>query len=567
MENIWKPRPFKEKETQNLVRKLGISPLISTLLTNRGITESEEAKRFLNCNLNDLHDPYLLKDMTKAVTRIKKAITNKEKLMIFGDFDADGTTGTTILIKTMELIEGKAEHYFPSRLTEGYGLNKKAIDNAANNNIKLIITVDCGINANKEVSYAKKKGIDVIITDHHEPPEQLPEAKAIINPKQKECKYPYKELAGVGVAFKLAQSLIREYSISFDEFSFLDLVCLGTVADIVPLTGENRIIVKNGLKKLMKTENIGLKALIEVSDIKGKEINPGHISFRLAPRINAAGRLTSADKIMKLFQTKSETEAYTIAKFLDEQNTKRQDIQQKILDEAILKVEKEIDLDKETCIILADESWHRGVIGIVASKIVEKYHRPTILIAIEKGIGYGSGRSISNFHLFDAVDSCKDLFENYGGHTQAIGIKINKNNIEKLRKEINNYAKKMLSAEDLIPKINLDVKLKLSQVDEELIDEINKLTPFGMGNPKPVFYSTNLSLEDEPRILKEKHIRMELCDGSEIIDAIGFNMAHFYDEIMKNQEQINVVFFPELNEWNGDETMNLVLKDMKFGNQ
>jgi len=567
MENIWKPRPFKEKETQNLVRKLGISPLISTLLTNRGITESEEAKRFLNCNLNDLHDPYLLKDMTKAVTRIKKAITNKEKLMIFGDFDADGTTGTTILIKTMELIEGKAEHYFPSRLTEGYGLNKKAIDNAVNNNIKLIITVDCGINANKEVSYAKKKGIDVIITDHHEPPEQLPEAKAIINPKQKECKYPYKELAGVGVAFKLAQSLIREYSISFDEFSFLDLVCLGTVADIVPLTGENRIIVKNGLKKLMKTENIGLKALIEVSDIKGKEINPGHISFRLAPRINAAGRLTSADKIMKLFQTKSETEAYTIAKFLDEQNTKRQDIQQKILDEAILKVEKEIDLDKETCIILADESWHRGVIGIVASKIVEKYHRPTILIAIEKGIGYGSGRSISNFHLFDAVDSCKDLFENYGGHTQAIGIKINKNNIEKLRKEINNYAKKMLSAEDLIPKINLDVKLKLSQVDEELIDEINKLTPFGMGNPKPVFYSTNLSLEDEPRILKEKHIRMELCDGSEIIDAIGFNMAHFYDEIMKNQEQINVVFFPELNEWNGDETMNLVLKDMKFGNQ
>ena len=567
MENIWKPRPFKEKETQNLVRKLGISPLISTLLTNRGITESEEAKRFLNCNLNDLHDPYLLKDMTKAVTRIKKAITNKEKLMIFGDFDADGTTGTTILIKTMELIEGKAEHYFPSRLTEGYGLNKKAIDNAANNNIKLIITVDCGINANKEVSYAKKKGIDVIITDHHEPPEQLPEAKAIINPKQKECKYPYKELAGVGVAFKLAQSLIREYSISFDEFSFLDLVCLGTVADIVPLTGENRIIVKNGLKKLMKTENIGLKALIEVSDIKGKEINPGHISFRLAPRINAAGRLTSADKIMKLFQTKSETEAYTIAKFLDEQNTKRQDIQQKILDEAILKVEKEIDLDKETCIILADESWHRGVIGIVASKIVEKYHRPTILIAIEKGIGYGSGRSISNFHLFDAVDSCKDLFENYGGHTQAIGIKINKNNIEKLRKEINNYAKKMLSAEDLIPKINLDVKLKLSQVDEELIDEINKLTPFGMGNPKPVFYSTNLSLEDEPRILKEKHIRMELCDGSEIIDAIGFNMAHFYDEIMKNQEQINVVFFPELNEWNGDETMNLVLKDIKFGNK
>jgi len=561
----WNINPFKEKDSRTLVRKLGISPLIATLLTNRGINGPEEAKRFLNCDLNDLHSPYLLKDMNKAIRRIKKAVTNKEKIMLFGDFDVDGITGITIMAKTIELIGGEGEYYFPNRLTEGYGLNKKAIDNAKREDISLIVTVDCGISANREVSYAKSKGIDVIIIDHHEPLDMLPEATAIINPKQKGCKYPYKELAAVGVAFKVTQALIEEYDIDFDEFSFLDMVCLGTVADVMPLDGENRIIVKNGLKQLMKTKNIGLRALIKVSDLEGKEINPGHISFRLGPRINAAGRLTSADKVMRLFQTDSEDEAEDISYTLNEQNTRRQNIQQKILDEALLKIKKEINMDKDRCIILAKKGWHKGVIGIVASKIVEKYHRPTILIAIEKDAGYGSGRSIPNFHLLKAADSCKKLLMNYGGHNQAIGMKINEKNIKKLRKEINKYAKTKIAMEDLIPKINLDAELKLSQVNLNLIKEINKLFPFGIGNPKPTFCSADLSLEDYPRILKEKHIKMELRDQTITMEAIGFGMAHFYDEIIENSKQIHVVYSPELNEWNGNQTIELNLKDMKFG--
>jgi len=561
----WNIRFSNEKNIKNLVQKLSISPFIATFLTNRGINDPKEAKTFLEGDINDLHDPYLLKDMKKAIKHIKKTITNKEKIMLFGDYDVDGITGTTILSKIIKLIGGETKYYFPNRLTEGYGLNKGAIDDAKRENIKLIITVDCGICADKEISYAKSKCIDVIVIDHHEQIGSLPKAIAIIDPKQKGCNYPYKELAAVGVAFKVAQALIGEYGLDFDEFSLLDMVCLGTVADIMPLNGENRILVKNGLKQLMKTKNIGLRALIKVSDLEEKEISPGHISFRLGPKINASGRLDSADKVIRLFQTDSEGEAASIAQELHEQNINRQNIQQKVLDEAILKIKEEINLDKDICIILAKEGWHKGVIGIVASKIVEIYHRPTILISIDKDIGFGSGRSILNFHLLEAIDSCKKLFVNYGGHRQAAGIKINKENIEKLRKGINKYAKAKITREDLIPKINIDAELKLSQVSLNLINGINKLPPFGIGNPKPTFCSVNLSLEDHPRILKEKHIKMKLSDHITTMEAIGFSMAYFYDKIVENTGQIHVAYFPELNEWMDNKTLTLNLKDMKFG--
>jgi len=560
----WNILPYNEKDSQILIQKLGISPLTAILLTNRGINQPEEAKKFLRCDLNDLHSPYLLKDIDKAISKIKKTVDKKERIMIFGDYDVDGITGTTILAKIIKLMGGEIKYYFPNRLTEGYGLNTQAIDDAKKQNIKLIITVDCGISANKEIDYAKSKDIDVIVIDHHEQIGSLPKAIAIIDPKQKECKYPYKKLAAVGVVFKVIQALIKEYNLDFDEFSLLDFVCLGTVADIVPLDGENRILVKNGLKQLMNTKNIGLKALIKSSDLEGKEINPGYISFRLAPKINASGRLDSADKVIKLFQTNSEVEAANIACVLTEQNTHRQTIQQKVLDEALLKIEEEVNLDKETCIVLAKENWHKGVIGIVASKIVEIYHRPTILISIENDIGFGSGRSISNFHLLEAIDSCKSLLMNYGGHKQAAGIKINKKNIEKLREEINKYAKANISTEDLIPKINLDVKLKLSQINVDLINELNKLPPFGIGNPKPTFCSINLITMDDPWILKEKHIKMDFRDEFTTIKAIGFSMAHFYNEVMENSGQIHVAYFPEVNEWNDEKTIQLNLKDMKF---
>ena len=566
LEKMWNVYPLRKKNSQILVKKLGISSLLSALLINRGVSNYNEVKSFLKCDLNELHNPYLLKDMDKAIKRINKAVTNKEKIMIFGDYDVDGITSTTIITKTIELIGGKTEFYFPNRLKEGYGLNKKAIDDAKRKNISLIITVDCGTGSNEEISYAKRKDIDVIIIDHHEPSHLISEAIANINPKQKECMYPYKKLAAVGVTFKLAQALINKYNINFDIFNFLDMACLGTVADMVPLDGENRILVKNGLKYLVKTKNIGLKALIRVSGLNEKEISTGDISFRLGPRINASGRLDSADKVIRLFQTNSENEAENIAHILDEQNTIRQNIQEEILNKALLKIKKEINLNKEICIVLGDKSWHKGVIGIVASKIVEIYHRPTILISLNKeGIGYGSGRSILNFHLFEAINSCNKLFIKYGGHNQAVGIKINQGNIKKLRKNINKYAKDKLTLKDLTPSIKIDAELVLSQVDKNLIEEINKLLPFGLGNPKPTFCSLSLSLENEPIILKDKHIKIELSDKFKTIKAVGFDKSYFYNEIMINSNQIHVAYSPELNEWNGNQTIELNLKDMKFG--
>lgn len=566
MDKKWNLKEVKEKDSRILLKKLAISPLLANILINRGISNLKEAKLFLKCDLKDMYDPYLLKGMNKAVKKIKSSISNKENILIFGDYDVDGITSTTVMKKTLELIGGYPTYYFPNRLTEGYGLNKSAVDLAKKNDVKLIITVDCGISASKEVSYAKRKGIEVVIIDHHESPELIPEAVAIVNPKQKGCKYPYKGLAAVGVTFKVAQALIEEYKLKFDVNSFLDFVCLGTVADVMRLDGENRIIVKNGLKQLEKTDNRGLRALIEVSDLVGKDLSPGHIGFRLGPRINAAGRLASANEAMQLFQTESEEVAKEIAHSLNEQNSRRQNIQEKILNEALLKIEKEVDLDKETCIVLSKRGWHKGVIGIVASKIVEKYHRPTILISIDKGFGYGSGRSISKFHLLGAMNSCKNLFVNYGGHKQAAGMKINEKNIGKFKKRLNRYANKKLSKEDLIPTINIDAELKLSQINLELIDEINELAPFGMGNPRPIFCSTNLCLEEYPRIMGEKHLKLKLTDGLKTIEAIGFNMADFYDAgLLDNENNINVAYFPEVSEWNGYKKVELNLKDMKFG--
>ncbi|UZE93821.1 MAG: single-stranded-DNA-specific exonuclease RecJ [Candidatus Pacearchaeota archaeon] len=564
----WNIRQSREKHSQILIQKLGISPLIATLLTNRGIIDSKEAEKFLRCRFEDMHNPLLLKDMNKAINRIEKAITNKERIMLFGDYDVDGITASAILVKIIKLIGGKIIYYFPNRLIEGYGLNKKSIDYARRQGVGLIITVDCGISANKEIKYAKRKSIDVIVTDHHEQIGLLPKAVAIINPKQKKCNYPYKKLSGVGIAFKVAQVLIKKYNLSLNIISLLDLVCLGTIADIVPLDGENRIIVKYGLKQLMRTENIGLKALIKVSGLRGKEINSGHISFRLAPRINAAGRLTTADKSMELLQTNSENKAQEIAYILDEQNIRRQVIQEKILEKALLKIKKEINLDKENCIILAEERWHRGIIGIVASRIVEIYNKPTILISIEKDRAYGSGRSIPNFHLLKAVDSCKNLLINYGGHEQAIGIKINKRNIKKFRKQICKYAKNKISSKQFMPILKLDAKLDLADINPTLIKEINQLPPFGIGNPKPIFYSTNLSLTDYPNLLKEKHLKIKFYDNyNNIIEAIGFRMAHFLDKISKNTKQIHIAYLLELNEWKGNKTVRLNLKDIKFGDE
>lgn len=566
MEKIWKKKEGDEDVLMSLVGELGISRVLAQLLMNRGIADSGEARRFLECDLKDLHDPNLLKGLREGIERIKRAIENGEKILIFGDFDVDGVTSTTVLHKVIGALGGNVSYYFPNRLTEGYGLNEMAIHNAKMEGVDLMVTVDCGITANKQVDYANGKGIDVIIIDHHEQIGEVPNAVSVIDPKQEGCEYPYKKLAAVGVVFKVVQALVKEFNSDFDVFSLLDFVSLGTVADIVPLDGENRIIVKNGLRELTNTRNMGLKALIKVSELEGEEINSGHISFKLGPRINSSGRLGSADKVMQLFDTNSLQRAEDIAEELDAQNKERRSLQQKIFDEVVERIEGEVDLEKDNCIVLSGKGWHRGIIGIVASKIIEQYHRPTILIAVEEdGWGYGSGRSIPKFHLLDAMTFSEKWMSNYGGHSQAAGLKIREENIDGLRLEINNYSKEKLSRTDLIPRLNIDAKLDLSQINFGLIEEVHQLFPYGFGNPRPTFYSESLSLGEEPRVLKEKHIKLNFRNDGQGIGAIGFGMGGFEAGLLENDGGISIAYFPEINEWNGNVSLQLGLKDIKFG--
>jgi len=568
VQKSWKYSVCDEGVSNRLIDELGISKIVANLLISRGIVDTEEARQFLDCDLKDLHDPSLMKGMDKAVERIARAITTSENILIFGDFDVDGITSTTILNKALVALGGDVSYYSPNRLTEGYGLNEKAIDKAKEDGIGLIVTVDCGITANIQVDYANENDVDVIVVDHHEQIGEVPNAIAVIDPKQEGCKYPYKKLAAVGVVFKVIQALIKKMDFDFDEFSLLDFVCLGTVSDLVPLDGENRIIVRNGLEMLANTENLGLKALIEVSGFKDKEINVGNISFGLGPRINSSGRLGTADKVMTLFNTESIEEAEEIANELDTQNTERKSLQEKIFNQAVEKIEKEVDLDNDNCIVLSSKGWHKGIIGIVASKIVEKYFRPTILIALEDdGWGYGSGRSISAFHLLDGMNHSKKWIHNYGGHSQAAGLKIEEKNIEGFRKEINNYSKGKLAKKDLIPILKIDAELKFEQVNFNLIEEIHQLFPYGMGNPRPVFCSRRITLAGEPSILKEKHLKMNLKDDTvESMGAIGFGMSSFNRDVLMNNGNINIAYFPEINEWNGDVSVQLGLKDIKFDN-
>ena len=566
MEKDWDYVDVDEKDSSRLIDELKISKIVAELLTSRGITDIEEARRFLNPMLENLHDPFLMKGMKAGVFRIKKAIGDKEKIMIFGDFDVDGITSTTTLNNILKNLGGDVSYYFPNRLIEGYGLNKNAIDRAVFDKKSLIITVDCGITAVEEVKYANEKGIDIIVIDHHEQKEVVPNAVAVIDPKQNGCMYPFKQLAAVGVVFKVAQALVKEMNSNFDIISLLDFVSLGTVSDLVPLIGENRIIVKYGLDQITKTKNPGLRALIKVSQLKDKDINVGHISFALGPRINSSGRLETADKVMKLFNTDDENLANEIAKQLDENNTKRRELQQTIFNQAMEKIKTEVDFEKDNCIVIAGKGWHRGVVGIVASKIIEEYNRPTILIALgENGIGHGSARSIPAFHLLNAMTASKDWMESFGGHSQAAGLSIKEENIDGLRNSINEYSKTKLTKKDLVPVLKINTDIDLSEVDFKLIEEVHSLYPYGFGNPSPLFSCSNLSLVEDPRVLKEKHLKLKLKnDRVKDIGAIGFGLSNLSWEVIKNNGKIKVAFFPEINEWNGNISIQLGLKDIKF---
>lgn len=559
----WTYKTIEENEITNLTKNCGISPITARILINRGIREAEEVKAFLRSSMEDMYSPLLLKDMGRAVERIQLAIDQQEDIWIYGDYDVDGVSSTALLLRYFRSIGYPVKYYIPHRMEEGYGINGEALRDIASQGGKLIITVDCGITSLNEVRLGTQLGLDMIITDHHECQEELPPAYAVVNPKRKDCSYPFKMLCGCGVALKLIQALSPEEDFVTNLKQYLDIVALATVADIVPLLGENRIFVKNGIKVIEETTNQGIQALIEVCGLKGKSINGGHIGFMLAPRLNAAGRVGSPRKAVSLLITENPGEAKELAVFLDEENHIRQQIEMDIFNEVVAMIEGDATYQQEKFIVLYQRGWHHGVIGIVASRIVEKYYRPTVILSIEDGEVKGSARSIPGVNLFEALNQCKSLFTKFGGHEQAAGLSLKEENILPFRKKINEIAEELIGEEDQIRKIFCDGTLRLKEINEGLLGELETLEPYGMGNPGPKFYARFLGVKHANRIGADgKHLKLQMTSGENALEAIGFNLGEYKEEI-EDSGLADVVFTPEFNSFNGKKRIQLNVKDIK----
>jgi len=540
-------------------KELGISKVLAQVLANRGITNVKEAENFLNVKLEHLLDPYSFSDMHKAVGLIRKAAREKEKVMVFGDYDADGITALAVLKNALLKLGIDAFHYLPHRITEGYGLTKDIADYAKKKNVKLLITVDCGISNHKEIEELRRNNIEVIITDHHEPSTSImPSASCIINPKVKNSGYKFRELAGVGVAYKLAQALTDS---TLNEE--LDLVTLGTIADSVPLTGENRVIAKEGLSYLPKTKKAGLQVLMDNAGIRDKKFTSTFISFILAPRINACGRMDTAEVSLSLLMSKSVEDAVELAKIVETHNRQRQKIEGKILQEAEDLINKEINFKEHKVIVIAKEDWHHGVLGIVASKIADRFYRPAIVISLSDGFCKGSARSIKNFHLFNALLECKDLLNSFGGHAHAAGLVITRDSINEFRRNINLLANEKLAIEDLLPSLDIDMELSLAEINETMVRELESLEPFGMGNPEPLFYTKGLKLKGQPQTLSRETLKFWVTDGTVTLQVIGFGMSSF-NESLKSAVSVDLVYSPKIDDWRDESSIILEAREVFF---
>ncbi len=561
MHKLWAFKKQEKDLQEKLARELNISVTLAHLLINRNLTTAAGISAFLNCKKSSLHNPFKLKDMKKAVERIKKAIRQKEKILIYGDYDVDGITSTAILFTFLKREGALADWHIPNRLEEGYGLNVNAVKGAKTKNISLLIAVDCGITDKEEVALLNKYNIDTIIVDHHQvQKELLPDAFAIINPLQPGCDYPFKELSGVGLVYKLVCALAGDIGHSNEEF--LDLVALGTVADVVPQIDENRILTRIGLGRLGTTTRVGLKALMEVAGLRRKDIQTEHIGFILGPRINVGGRIGSPQLALKLILSQDKDEAKELAELLNQENSFRQKIQEEIFKEALSKIEGEVNFKDTKVIVVWGENWHPGVIGIVASKIADRFYRPAIVLSVTEKTAKGSGRSIENFHLFEAVYQCRGLLENFGGHEAACGITILKNNIEQFRDSINEVANKIIKASDLIPRIDVDAELPLSSINREFIEELRLLEPFGVGNPQPLFLATNLKLKDTPTQFGRSGMKMWVTDKKITCEAICFNASDMLGRI-RDLNSLDMVYYPRIREISGIGTFKLEVEDLK----
>ena len=556
----WDLKSIDKEKVNNIANELQITPLVASLLVNRGFDTIEAAETFLYSKQQDFHDPMLLDDMDKSVQRIHSAINHQEKILIFGDYDADGVSSTTIMLLTLKELGAEVDFYIPNRFTEGYGPNEEAFKWAKSNEFSLIITVDTGISALNEARIAKELEIDLIITDHHEPGPELPEAYSIIHPKKPSCPYPFKDLAGVGVAFKLAHALYGKVP-----ESLLEIAAIGTIADLVPLQGENRLIASKGINRLKITERPGIKALLKICSVEPSKVSEETIGFAIGPRINAVGRLQSADPAVQLLITNDQEEANELAQEIDLLNKERQKLVNEMTEEAIKEVDDNYPLEENSVLVIAREGWNAGVIGIVASRLVDRYYRPTIVLSIDANeeLAKGSARSIVGFDLYENLATCRELLPHFGGHPMAAGMTLKVEHIDELRERLNRLANEKLTDEDFIPVTAVDVKSSIEELTLEAIEQLEQLAPFGMNNPKPRVLIENVSLQSIRKIGSDQtHLKAVFEKDEFSLDSVGFGFGHLYDEISP-LAQVSVIGEVSINEWNNFRKPQLMLQDLK----
>ena len=543
---------------------LNVHPIIAKILLKRGINNLEKAKKFFRSPLDNLYDPFLMKDMEKAVNRLRRAVLSEEQILIYGDYDVDGITSISFLYLLLKELGVKVIYYIPDRQLEGYGLSDKGIIFAKENNVDLIVTVDCGVTGHKEIDLANQLGMDVIVSDHHEPMPELPNAIAVLDPKRPDCSYPFKQLAGVGVTYKLAQGLLTKMNIDLSILeSYTDLVAIGTSADIVPLIDENRVLVKHGLVKLNETENIGLAALLNAANLKNREISTGQIVFIIAPRINAVGRMGDAERAVRLLTTTDAGEACAIAAILEEENRNRKSVDEETFIDALVQAEQYFVPEETRTLVLHKNGWHSGVIGIVASRVVEKFYRPTVLISLDDGFGKGSARSIEGFDLYDALKNCKDLLLGFGGHKYAAGLTIKEEKIQAFRNRFEEIAAERVQIEDLIPKLSIECELKLGEITAPLLKLLKMFAPFGPQNMRPIFVSHNCEVVGTPTVLGGNHLKFRIRQNGQIFEVIGFNMSDLSYRLNPGRCNLDLAYVIEENHYMGKRTIQLRAKDLR----
>lgn len=567
-QKIWKYLKCDKEQAAKVSQEFSIDPITAQVVLNRGLTNEKEINEFLNPDIANLSSPFLMKDMKKGCDRVIRAINNTEHIVVCGDYDADGITSTAILVDFLRSCDASVEYYIPDRLEDGYGLSMSVAEKLTEMNPKLVITVDNGITSIDEIKFLHASGIDVVVTDHHECKAELPNAIAVINPHRRDDEYPFKDLAGVGVVYRFIEAIshtIKELNpeaCNKDIEKYIELVAIGTVADVMPLLGDNRSIVKHGIQKLNKTENNGIKALIDVSGMSDKDITAWMIGFIIAPRLNAAGRMSSADKAVQLLLTNSPVEAQSIAKALDEENIARQEIEKLILGEVFEKIDQDVNFDNEKIIVVQGDNWHQGVIGIVASKVVDRYGKPCILLSYDGETVKGSARSISNVNIYNAINYCKNCLEGFGGHELAAGVTLKKENVSLLRKLINEYAEHHFTDKQMASQVVIDAQLVSEQLTTQLAEDLEQLTPFGTGNSTPVFCSMGMSINEIKLTSNQKHLKLKLKSGNKVVDAIAFNMPEKIKEFAIGSI-VDVAYNLEVNTWRFMNTVQLNIKDLR----